>query len=139
MGYSDLVEQRRQVGERMATRRQELGLTQSELGKRVGRGESWVSQVERGVRATDRVSVRERLAAALEMPLDKLFPPSQGLTRRELLSPKRDVPPVELRGAVSAAAGRILMVRLDVPLERFLPTGTMVTVTLQEEIADDDH
>lgn len=38
----------------------------------VDRSVAWVSQVERGVRKVDRMSVLEALAAALEVPLAEL-------------------------------------------------------------------
>lgn len=62
------------LGERVAARRRQLGLSQVELAGRVGRSESWVSQVERGVRAVDRVPVRAALAEALEVRLEELVP-----------------------------------------------------------------
>lgn len=64
-------------GERIAHRRQELGLSQAELAALVERSESWVSQVERGVREVDRLSVRMRLAAALRWRPEDLFPSVQ--------------------------------------------------------------
>lgn len=38
------------------------------------RSETWVSQVERGVRRIDRMSVLERLAATLDVPVSDLAP-----------------------------------------------------------------
>lgn len=61
-------------GERVARRRAQLGLSQVELAALVERSESWVSQVERGVRAVDRLTVRARLAAALQWRIEDLFP-----------------------------------------------------------------
>lgn len=58
----------------LARRRSELGVTQAQLGERVGRSESWVSQVERGERAVDRLSVLARLAAALDLHPAHLLP-----------------------------------------------------------------
>jgi transcriptional regulator with XRE-family HTH domain len=40
----------------------------------IGRSEAWLSQVERGVRAIDRVSILERIAGALGIPLAELAP-----------------------------------------------------------------
>lgn len=60
------------LGERVARQRRRLGLSQVELGARLGRSESWVSQVERGVRSVDRLSVLTKLAEALGVPVAKL-------------------------------------------------------------------
>jgi DNA-binding XRE family transcriptional regulator len=65
-GHQDLGDiPAEQFGARVALRRRELGLSQPELGRRIGRSESWVSQIERGVRHIDRVSVLQALAEAL--------------------------------------------------------------------------
>jgi transcriptional regulator with XRE-family HTH domain len=44
------------------------------LGRLVGRSESWVSQVERGVRTVDRISVLAQVADALNVPVGALAP-----------------------------------------------------------------
>ncbi|WP_410589735.1 helix-turn-helix domain-containing protein [Amycolatopsis sp. lyj-23] len=62
------------LGRRVATFRSRKGLSQKELGARISRSESWVSQVERGARRVDRMSVLETLAEALEVPLAELAP-----------------------------------------------------------------
>lgn len=62
------------LGRRVATFRSRKGLSQKELGERISRSESWVSQVERGARRVDRMSVLEMLAEALEVPLAELAP-----------------------------------------------------------------
>lgn len=62
------------LGRRVATFRSKKGLSQKELGARISRSESWVSQVERGARRIDRMSVLETLAEALEVPLAELAP-----------------------------------------------------------------
>jgi transcriptional regulator with XRE-family HTH domain len=61
-----------QTGERIAFHRKRLGLSQVELAGRIGRSESWVSQVERGVRAIDRLSVLQRVADVLSVPVTEL-------------------------------------------------------------------
>lgn len=77
------------TGERIAARRRELGWSQVALAERVGRSESWVSQVERGVRHLDRLSVRVALAEVLCMPYAMLFPVIElnelGVAKVELL------------------------------------------------------
>lgn len=60
------------TGERIAYHRKRLGLSQVEFAALIGRSESWVSQVERGVRAVDRVSVLQHVANALGVTVDDL-------------------------------------------------------------------
>jgi transcriptional regulator with XRE-family HTH domain len=60
------------LGRKIAAERHRRGLSQPELAKMVDRSVAWVSQVERGVRKIDRMSVLERLAEALEVPLAEL-------------------------------------------------------------------
>ena len=60
------------LGRKIAAERRRRGLSQPELARMVGRSVAWVSQVERGVRKVDRMSVLEALAAALEVPLAEL-------------------------------------------------------------------
>lgn len=64
------------LGRRVAFRRSKRGLSQKELGARINRSESWVSQVERGARRIDRMSVLETLADALGVPVTELTPES---------------------------------------------------------------
>lgn len=60
------------LGRKIAEQRKRRGLSQPELARMVGRSVAWVSQVERGVRKVDRMSVLETLATALDMPLSEL-------------------------------------------------------------------
>jgi len=60
------------LGRKIAAERRRRGLSQPELAKMIDRSVAWVSQVERGVRKVDRMSVLETLAAALEVPLAEL-------------------------------------------------------------------
>ncbi len=60
------------LGRKIAGERRRRGLSQPELARLVGRSVAWVSQVERGVRKVDRMSVLETLAAALGVPLAEL-------------------------------------------------------------------
>jgi transcriptional regulator with XRE-family HTH domain len=69
-----LGEDAKALGRRVAFHRSKRGLSQKELGARIERSESWVSQVERGARRIDRMSVLETLAKALEVPLAELAP-----------------------------------------------------------------
>jgi transcriptional regulator with XRE-family HTH domain len=60
------------VGERIAYHRKRLGLSQVEFAGLVGRSDSWVSQVERGVRPVDRMSVLQRVADVLSVSVAEL-------------------------------------------------------------------
>ena len=60
------------LGRKIAVERRRRGLSQPELARMVDRSVAWVSQVERGVRKVDRMSVLESLAAALDVPLAEL-------------------------------------------------------------------
>jgi transcriptional regulator with XRE-family HTH domain len=62
----------RRVGDRIAYHRKRLGLSQVEFAGLVGRSESWVSQVERGVRPVDRMSVLQKVADVLSVPVAEL-------------------------------------------------------------------
>jgi len=57
------------IGRRIEKGRRRKGLLQHELGAAVGRSESWVSQVERGVTALDSLSMAERLSGTLGLPV----------------------------------------------------------------------
>jgi tetratricopeptide (TPR) repeat protein len=60
------------LGRKIAAERHRRGLSQPELARMIDRSVAWVSQVERGVRKVDRMSVLEALAAALDVPLSEL-------------------------------------------------------------------
>jgi transcriptional regulator with XRE-family HTH domain len=60
------------LGRKIAAERKRRGLSQPDLAKMIGRSVAWVSQVERGVRRVDRMSVLETLASALDVPLAEL-------------------------------------------------------------------
>jgi len=60
------------TGERIAYHRKRLGLSQVEFAGLIGRSDSWVSQVERGVRAIDRLSVLQKVADTLSVPVEEL-------------------------------------------------------------------
>lgn len=64
------------LGPKVAHLRAQRGLSQKEFGAQIGRSESWVSQVERGFRHVDRMSVLEKLADALDVPVAHLAPDS---------------------------------------------------------------
>lgn len=60
------------MGDRIAAYRRRRGLSQAALAGLVGRSESWLSQVERGVRSVDRLSVLLDLARVLRVEVAAL-------------------------------------------------------------------
>ncbi|MFI0225068.1 helix-turn-helix domain-containing protein [Streptomyces lydicus] len=62
------------VGQRIKELRRAEGMSQSDLAAAMGRSESWVSQVERGVQPVERLSVLQALADALNVPVRELRP-----------------------------------------------------------------
>jgi transcriptional regulator with XRE-family HTH domain len=60
------------VGQRIAAYRHRRGLSQAALAGLVGRSESWLSQVERGVRSVDRLSVLLDMARVLHVDVESL-------------------------------------------------------------------
>ncbi|MEU6174813.1 helix-turn-helix transcriptional regulator [Streptantibioticus parmotrematis] len=60
------------LGRKIALNRKRRGLSQKELAGRLDRSEAWVSQVERGVRRIDRMTVLEKVADVLDIPIAEL-------------------------------------------------------------------
>src|SRR5690348_16832449 len=60
------------LGTRIAAYRRRRGLSQATLAGLVGRSESWLSQVERGVRSVDKMSVLLDLARLLDVEVEAL-------------------------------------------------------------------
>ena len=60
------------LGRKIAFNRKRRGLSQKEFARLLGRSEAWVSQVERGVRRIDRMTVLEKVADALDLPVGEL-------------------------------------------------------------------
>jgi len=61
------------TGERIAVYRRRRGLSQAALAGLVGRSESWLSQVERGIRSVDRLSVLIDMAKILHVDVESLI------------------------------------------------------------------
>src|SRR3954452_19600694 len=61
------------TGQRIAAYRRRRGLSQAALAGLVGRSESWLSQVERGIRSVDRLSVLLDLARVLRVDVEALL------------------------------------------------------------------
>jgi transcriptional regulator with XRE-family HTH domain len=68
----------RETGQRIARARRRRGLSQAALAGLVGRSESWLSQVERGIRTTDSYTLLTRLADVLRVGIDELTGPVRG-------------------------------------------------------------
>ncbi|MBE9498247.1 helix-turn-helix transcriptional regulator [Streptomyces sp. GKU 257-1] len=60
------------LGRKIAFNRKRRGLSQKEFARLLERSEAWVSQVERGVRRIDRMTVLEKVADALDLPVGEL-------------------------------------------------------------------
>src|SRR5258708_36619079 len=61
------------LGARISTYRRRRGLSQAALAGLVGRSESWLSQVERGIRSVDRLSVLLDMAEILHVDVESLI------------------------------------------------------------------
>lgn len=61
------------MGQRIAAYRRRRGLSQAALAGLVGRSESWLSQVERGIRSVDRLSVLLDMARILHVDVESLI------------------------------------------------------------------
>jgi transcriptional regulator with XRE-family HTH domain len=68
------LDARAEIGRRIARQRRRRGLSQTVLAGLVGRSESWLSQVERGLRSIDSHSVLVRLADVLGVEISQLIP-----------------------------------------------------------------
>ncbi|WP_244174919.1 helix-turn-helix domain-containing protein [Streptomyces misionensis] len=66
------TEYQKALGRKIAFHRKRRGLSQKEFAGLLGRSEAWVSQVERGVRRIDRMTVLEKVAEVLEVPIAEL-------------------------------------------------------------------
>ncbi|MCC9741006.1 helix-turn-helix domain-containing protein [Streptomyces sp. MNU89] len=60
------------LGRKIAFNRKRRGFSQKEFAALLDRSEAWVSQVERGVRRIDRMTVLEKVADVLDVPLAEL-------------------------------------------------------------------
>jgi transcriptional regulator with XRE-family HTH domain len=60
------------TGQRITAYRRRRGLSQAALAQLVGRSESWLSQVERGIRSVDRLSVLLDMARVLDVDIESL-------------------------------------------------------------------
>lgn len=83
------------IGQRVAIARRRRGLSQAVLANLIGRSESWLSQVERGVRSVDRLPVLMDLAEVLHVEVETLlgrpweYAPNGGSTPPDLDATRR--------------------------------------------------
>lgn len=61
------------IGQRIAIARRRRGLSQAVVANLIGRSESWLSQVERGIRSVDRLPVLMDLAQVLKVDIEALL------------------------------------------------------------------
>lgn len=66
------TEYEKALGRKIAFNRKRRGLSQKEFAGLLDRSEAWVSQVERGVRRIDRMTVLEKVADVLNLPVAEL-------------------------------------------------------------------
>ncbi|MBV9023546.1 MAG: helix-turn-helix transcriptional regulator [Streptomycetaceae bacterium] len=66
------TEYEKALGRKIAFNRKRRGLSQKEFAQLLDRSEAWVSQVERGVRRIDRMTVLEKVADVLALPVAEL-------------------------------------------------------------------
>ncbi|MFF4405858.1 helix-turn-helix domain-containing protein [Streptomyces sp. NPDC001404] len=62
------------TGRRISALRRQRGMSQRELAAAMGRSESWVSQIERGVQPLERLPVRQSLADVLGVAQHDIWP-----------------------------------------------------------------
>ncbi|MBK3647744.1 helix-turn-helix domain-containing protein [Streptomyces sp. MBT33] len=89
-------------GQRIKELRREAGMSQSDLAAAMGRSESWVSQVERGVQPVERLSVLQALADALKVSVREVRPEAAPAEEAE---PEERTPSNDLDGLRVALTG----------------------------------
>jgi transcriptional regulator with XRE-family HTH domain len=72
MGSRQQSSQSQSIGQRIAAYRRRRGLSQAAVAGLIGRSESWLSQVERGIHSVDRLSVLLDLAKVLNVEVEAL-------------------------------------------------------------------
>lgn len=104
-----------EVGRKIATRREELGMSRKELAELTELSYPYIAQIETGYRLP---STRHQvpIAKALGMSLDELFDTEDSLPSVRLRSPRRGRRP-SIDGAVDQAAHEIEALPASVRLE----------------------
>jgi transcriptional regulator with XRE-family HTH domain len=118
------------LGRKIADARRRRGLSQPELARMVDRSVAWVSQVERGVRKVDRMSVLEKLSDALDIPLAELAAEAPVVAAVNEEQPGAAGLRLVLSGAWSL---RAMLNRHDMPLLDELQTGVDHACALTHE------
>jgi len=94
-----MTDEAKAFGQKVALLRKRRGLSQREFAALISRSEAWVSQVERGARRIDRMSVLESLANALGVPLSEIAPEKPVVAAQH----ERPAPAVDLTLALSSS------------------------------------
>lgn len=124
-----------ETGQRIARARRRRGLSQAVVAGLAGRSESWLSQVERGVRQVDSHAVLTRLAEVLHTDISELTGPPGGEGEQRMYepgaaieaamldysdtaaslgdAPGRDVSTAHLQGTATAALAAYQAARYD--------------------------
>src|SRR6266542_439792 len=87
------------LGRKIAFYRGQRGLSQRDFGAMIDRSETWVSQVERGVRRSDRMTVLRTVADVLGVPLSELAAETPVIAAVS----QRSEPAAELRALLSSS------------------------------------
>lgn len=117
------------IGWRVRTRAREIGLTSSELAKRVGLSRAMVSKIE-NAQVSPSLATITGLAAALEVPVTSLF---QGLDEeRDALYTRAGAGPELSRPGTSTAHRYQLLGSMRGPAKRMEPM--LVTLTREREV-----
>jgi transcriptional regulator with XRE-family HTH domain len=112
------------VGERIAIYRRRRGLSQLALANLIGRSEAWLSQVERGIRHVDRLSIIIGLAQVLKVSIEDLvgqplsLAPNGGMEYRAIPALRAALTDYEVIPATFGAATRDGPVRKLADLQR---------------------
>jgi transcriptional regulator with XRE-family HTH domain len=114
------------IGERIRIYRSRRGLSQKELAGLIGRSESWLSQVERGVRSVDKFSVLVDIAQVLKTNVETLVG-----TRMEY-APNGDGPVDGVDAVAEALTAYPGLARAE-------PTSATISLADAERLADEAH
>lgn len=110
------------LGRKIAFFRTARGLSQREFGALVDRSEAWVSQVERGERRIDRMTVLRHVAEVLEVPLT------------ELAADTPIVAEASSRAAPATSLRMLLSSSLTLSLAVTTPSGTGELTALRDKV-----
>lgn len=101
----------RSLGRKIAFYRSQRGLSQRDFAAMIERSETWVSQVERGARRIDRMTVLRRVADVLGVPLGELAADTAVVAAVH----QRPEPAISLRMLLSSSL--TLALAIDPPVE----------------------